>query len=251
MSLVNSRVSNDVLARSFQNRATLPLGTAASNPQREGSMIFDSRLDKLYISNGTQWLEVITSSGGNLTCIQDTDGDTSVCTDTTPETDSDTIFFTTAGAERARITPTGVLSVGTATPTAGKIAHFEGDIKVTGVVDPTATVYEEQTVSPVTPATGIGVVWVKDDVPTVLVFTDSSGAEHDITGPGVTDTLAEVLANGNVTGGTDISVTSGDGIVTATGSGGGSGGALPLSTGAGDGVGDGGLLSLTSDIFYR
>ena len=216
--LLNSGISNDLLARSFQNRMTIPLGSVRSPPMREGSMIFDSRLNKLYISDGTQWLQVIISPGGNIVCIQDDDGDTSVCTDTVPGTDSDTIVFTTSGVERARITPAGVLSVGNAVPAAGKIAHFEGDIKVTGVVDPTATQYEEEAISPVDPnGTTTGVVWVRNDgPPNILVFTNNSGVNIDLTGSGAVEDLALTLVAGNTTGGTDIELTTGDELVGQT-----------------------------------
>ncbi|MBL4701650.1 MAG: hypothetical protein JKX85_10380 [Phycisphaeraceae bacterium] len=165
---VTSRgINNDLLARSFQNRLTVPLGSSLSAPQREGSVIFDPRLDGLYISDGASWLAFITiDTNGNpsipIRCVEDADKDTSICTDTDPNTDSDTIVFTTDGVERARISSGGVFMVGTTVPAAGKVAHFEGDIKVTGVVDPTATQYEEVSDHPVDPTgTTTGVVWVE------------------------------------------------------------------------------------------
>ncbi len=245
-------VQSDLLAITFQNRVTIPLGSSLSVPQKKGSLIYDCRLDKFYYSDGTQWLAVIASPGGNLICIEDTDGDTSVCTDTDPETDSDTIFFRTAGGafSRAIFDPAGVLiaTAGlvdptTIVPAAGKVAHFEGDIKVTGVVDPTGTQYEEGTDHPVDPtATTTGVMWVRDDgPPNILVFTDNTGVDNDLTGPGSIEDLATTLVAGNFTGGTDIEVSTGDvvrGTDAATG--------LELTLRGGNGSGGvGGPASLT------
>jgi hypothetical protein len=242
----NSSVQNDVLAKSFQNRSTFPLAQAAiTNPQREGSMIFDPRLDKLYISDGTQWLEIVASPNGNVVCIADDDGDTSVCTDTVPGTDSDTIVFTNAGTESARITSTGVLSVGSTTPAAGKIAHFEGDIKVTGVVDPTGTQYEEGADHPVDPTgSTTGVVWVRDTNPNELVFTDNMGIDHVVGGGAAVETLAATLAAGNVTGGTDIEITQGDDIRGVTDGNAGDGTDVPIVGGTSS-TQAGGSVSLT------
>jgi len=162
------------------------------------------------------------------------------------------IMFQTNSAEKARITAGGVFVVGTTgAPTAGKIAHFEGDIKVTGLVDPTGFVGTEQTLTPFNPATSLtgtvsvtastaavvgvgtlfttelsinewiniagevhqiqtitdntnltlatnhssgasgvsytlravdGTVWVRDDAPSTLMYTDSDGIDHAIGG---------------------------------------------------------------------
>ena len=62
-----------------------------------------------------------------------------------------------------------------------------------------------------------GTIWVRDDVPTVLVFTDSNGDDHDISGAGGAQTLAQTLVLGNITGGTDIVVSNGDRIITPLG----------------------------------
>ncbi len=192
MAFFGRSVNNDSLAKSFQNRMTIPLSILSQTPvQRKGSLIFDPLTLKLYYSDGTQWIEIISSPGGNLVCIQDTDGDTSVCTDTIPETDSDTIFFTTAGVERARISSAGVFMVGTTTPTPGKIAHFEGDIDVTGVVDPIGVQYTQQGSIPgSTNVPDKGMLYTDSSslgsFSNTLVFVDNTDTPHtmgDMIGP--------------------------------------------------------------------
>ncbi len=250
---VNYGVSNEIRNLTTTGRTTIPLGILSQTPvQRKGSLIFDPMTLKLYYSDGAQWLE-ISASSGDLVCIQDADGDTSVCTDTIPETDSDTIFFTTSGIERMRITPAGVLSVGSTTPTAGKIAHFEGDIKVTGIIDPTGTQYEEQPVVPVDPTgSTTGVVWVRDDNPNSLIFTNNTGANTVLTGGGAVTDLAGTLVVGNFTGGNDIVLTTGDEIVGLTDvviSGadntGGIGGDVNINAGNDSTTGTGGNVNIT------
>ena len=59
-------VSNDLLARSFQNRVTVPLGSSLSTPQRKGSLIFDARTNTFYYSDGANWNQIISSVGDNI-----------------------------------------------------------------------------------------------------------------------------------------------------------------------------------------
>jgi hypothetical protein len=100
--------------------------------QREGSIIFDQRTLKLYYSDGIQWVELVS-----------------------PETDSDSIVFKTSGLPRAIFNPDGVfIATGgltdpnLITPTLGKVAHFEGDVDITGVVDPTGVQFTQQSSPP-------------------------------------------------------------------------------------------------------
>jgi len=65
-------------------------------------------------------------------------------------------------------------------------------------------------------------------------------------GPQGTQTLAQTLVQGNTTGGTDISVSSGDSIVTPAGSGASAGGTLSLASGIGGTTGAGGDVNITS-----
>ncbi len=243
----NSGVSNETRNLTIKGRQTIPLGLISQTPvQRGGSLIFDPRTLKLFYSDGTQWLEVVASPGGNLVCIQDTDGDTSVCTDTIPETDSDTIFFNTAGTEKARISSTGVFMVGTTTPTPGKIAHFEGDIDVTGIVDPIGVQYTQQGSIPgSTNVPDKGMLYTDSaslgTFSNTLVFVDNTDTPHTLgdmigtSGP-VTDnaivrfdgTTGKLLKDSSIildtgvlsrpTGDIGLVPDSGDGFVTVTGS---------------------------------
>ena len=91
-----------------------------------------------------------------------------------------------------------------------------------GVEDVTAVRMDEKaTVPGGAPAAGLGTLWVRSDAPNNLIFTDDDGVDHVLAGAAVIDTLMEVLANGNTTGGTDIEVSIGDAIVAP--------GVLPLS----------------------
>ncbi len=71
----------------------------------------------------------------------------------------------------------------------------------------------------------------------------SSGLEWNTAGG---ESLAATLVIGNTTGGTDISVTSGDSIVSAAGSGAGTGDPIPLVAGIGGTTGIGGAITLTA-----
>jgi len=203
---------------------------------------------------------------GNSMCIEDADGNTSVCTDTDPATDSNTIFFRTDGVDRAIFDPAGVLIATkgdidptTITPVVGEVAHFEGDIHVTGAVYATGAIttgtqYEEQIASPLDPTgSTTGVLWVRDDNPNVLIFTDNAGTNTQLTSGGAITDLAGALAVGNFTGGNDIVLTTGDeivGLTDVTLSGvdttGGTGGSININAGDDSAAGDGGDVNITS-----
>jgi len=92
-----------------------------------------------------------------------------------------------------------------------------------------------------------GAVWVKDDAPNTLYFTDDAGTDFQIGGTGALGSdLATTLTGGNTTGGTDIELSSGDSIITAAGSGGSGGVDMAITAGAGDGFGIGGDVTITS-----
>ncbi len=120
--------------------------------------------------------EIVSDSiSSRAACIRNETDDNSVCVD------DDNIVFTMNGITRAQINSNGTFMVGTTSPTIGKIAHFEGDIKVTGIIDPIALQTEQTSVVPVDPtSTTTGVLWVRDDSPNVLVYTDNGGTSHDI-----------------------------------------------------------------------
>jgi hypothetical protein len=56
-------------------------------------------------------------------------------------------------------------------------ARVEGKLTVTGTIDPTDIVLDEQSDHPTAPAAGKGIIWVRDDSPNVLVFTDDAGTD--------------------------------------------------------------------------
>lgn len=178
----NHRISNEERNITFTQRATLPLSLIGQTPvQRKGSLIFDPSIGLIYYSNGILWLP-ISSGGGGGVCISDANGDTTVCTDTTPETNSDTITFETNGSERARIDPTGVFMVGTTTPTPGKIAHFEGDVKITGNLDPISVQYESQAASPLVNTATQGLTYISStnigSYTNTPIYVDGANVSH-------------------------------------------------------------------------
>lgn len=69
---------------------------------------------------------------------------------------------------------------------------IDGKLTVTGLIDPTGLVLNDQASNPWTPASGYGCVWVKNDSPTTLRFTDSGGNTTQIGGS------AFLAANGTV-----------------------------------------------------
>lgn len=177
--IVNRQVRREYLSLKNQKQLTIPTSpvqTILSNNniilytpvKEEGSIHWDTHEKKLYISDGTHWIQIHTN-------------------------------------------PSGI------SPTFGKVAEFFGDINVTGLIDPTGVVYTEQGSSPApTPSTGFGTMWVKNTSPTKIFFTNSNGIDIDLTAAGGTQDLATTLTFGNITGGLDIELTSGDSI---TGSG--------------------------------
>lgn len=96
-----------------------------------------------------------------------------------------------------------------------------GKLTVTGLIDPTGMVFDEQaTVPGGAPGAAKGTIWVRNDAPNVLIFTDDSGTDNELAFVSAfSPTLANVLSNGSITGGTDITLTSGDEVVAAAGSG--------------------------------
>lgn len=95
-----------------------------------------------------------------------------------------------------------------------------------------------------TPSAGTGVVYAKSDG--VPYWKDDAGTETSLLGGGTTPDLATVLAVANVTGGADISITSGDALTSVAGSGAGAGAALPITAGAGGATGVGGAITVTT-----
>jgi len=74
-------------------------------------------------------------------------------------------------------------------------ARIEGKLTVTGLIDPTGMVFDDQaTVPGGAPGAGKGTLWVKNDTPTTLKFTDSAGGEYQIGyGWGKTGTVVHLV----------------------------------------------------------
>ena len=77
----------------------------------------------------------------------------------------------------------------------------DGKLTVTGLIDPIGVVIDEQAVVPTPAVAGKGTVWVRNDTPNVLVYTDDTGVDHvlstltggDVVGPaGATDSALAV-----------------------------------------------------------
>ena len=58
---------------------------------------------------------------------------------------------------------------------------INGKLTVTGLIDPTGLVLDEQIIVPFDPtATTQGTLWVKDDNPNTLYYTDNNGTDHNL-----------------------------------------------------------------------
>ena len=97
--------------------------------------------------------------------------------------------------------------------------YISGKLTVLGLIDPTGLVLDEQVTGfgPATTSACKGVVWVRDDTPNNLLFTDDVGTDFVLNVAGGGEALDATLVLGNTTGGTDISMTDGDAIVASDG----------------------------------
>jgi hypothetical protein len=151
LTMANSGVKKEGLDLKLQEKFTLPYYSSLYRVQVQGSLIWDSRLLSLFVSDGTQWLNVFTVNSDGV-------------------------------------------------PT----------------VIPSVIIIQESPSSPFDPTgENRGVIYVRDDG--VLIFVDDSGTEHELTGVGSVETLAETLISGNETGGTDIDLTDGSRIISPVG----------------------------------
>jgi len=69
----------------------------------------------------------------------------------------------------------------------------------------------ENAAVPWTPAATKGCLWVKNTTPNEIYFTDDAGTDFNLATGG--ETLAQTLAIGNTTGGTDVEVSAGDALL--------------------------------------
>ena len=92
--------------------------------------------------------------------------------------------------------------------------RVEGKLTVTGVIDPTDLVFTEQADHTTAPAAGLGILWVRDDAPNVLVFTDDVGTDT-VLGTGGSSpwtTTANVIHPGILTDQVGVGKTTGAGF---------------------------------------
>jgi hypothetical protein len=115
--------------------------------------------------------------------------------------------------------PTGFLGTGVVSVAAGQLvvgapgmagaeklrvvgaARVEGKLTVTGLIDPTGVVLDEQSTVPGgVPGAAKGTFWVKDDSPNKPYFTDDAGTDFDLlsAGAGPWDETAGVVSTDNV-----------------------------------------------------
>lgn len=120
-----------------------------------------------------------------------------------------------------------------------------GKLTVTGMIDPPGLQMTESAANPGTVADGNGTLWLRDDTPNTLMYTDDEGTDFVVSG--AFSGLASTLAVGNFTGGTSMVVSNGDAIngeAAAVGSNA-NGGTTQIRGGFGDGTGRGGALFLS------
>ncbi len=116
-----------------------------------------------------------------------------------------------------------------------------GDVDVSGTVETEGLILDEAATVPEDPnGTTQGMLWVRDDNPNVLVFTDNTGVDTVLGSGGA---LATVLGVGNTTGGTPIILTTGDAILGETAA---TAGTLTLTGGTSTGAANGGNVTITS-----
>ena len=77
-------------------------------------------------------------------------------------------------------------------------------------------IFDETSTVPIPATPGTGRIWVRDDTPNVLIFTDDTGADTVLSGGGAVQTLSSVLSTGNTTGNNSITLT-GTGTITSSG----------------------------------
>jgi hypothetical protein len=102
---------------------------------------------------------------------------------------------------------TGWVGIGSDTPVGTELlrvvgdARIEGKLTVTGLIDPTGLVVDEQaTVPGGAPGAAKGTFWIKDDSPNRPYFTDDAGTDHDLlsASAGPWDETGGVVSTDNV-----------------------------------------------------
>lgn len=96
-------------------------------------------------------------------------------------------------------------------PGAGGASGSPGVVRISGVGS--TLVMDELPDHGISPDTGDGMIWVRDDSPNVLMFTDDAGVDWVLnSAAAASETLAETLNNSNSTDGYNIVISDGDDI---------------------------------------
>jgi hypothetical protein len=83
------------------------------------------------------------------------------------------------GTANATLDAAGNFSSGASGSFGGNLT-VGGKLTVGGLIDPTGLVLTEQNVNPWIPVAGEAAVWVRDDSPNILMFTDDLGVDHTV-----------------------------------------------------------------------
>src|SRR5579883_2801648 len=67
-----------------------------------------------------------------------------------------------------------------------------GKLNVTGLIDPTGLLLDDQSTAPATPSGSQGLLWVKNTSPTQLYFTDSSNTNYQVSTTGGSSTFSAI-----------------------------------------------------------
>lgn len=216
--ITNARVSRDSSVNNVQSSTTdrLPIRVLSSEPiRRIGSMLYNNEDNSVYVSKrlaagGIGWAEIRDSDAPPSSLIQDTDADTSVTT----EAVANTIVFTNGGTESGRFSTDGVLTIRSGTE------------------------MSEQATAPGTGGASTGRVWVRDDAPTSLIFTDDTGNDIQL------NPHIQRFTSSNAS----VTIPDGATKMRVSGIGGGGGGGANGVNGGGGGGAGGGHWNLIVDI---
>lgn len=122
-------------ALSIQRKLTIPLLNVAVTPvQPKGSIVYDLGNDVVCMSNGEEWIPVITLIQPGHMLMHDR---------SMVSIKDSGVVFSLNEEKKMEITEKGVLSVGGENPEEGVISHFQGNVKIDGDVKGIYTLFFE------------------------------------------------------------------------------------------------------------
>jgi len=74
---------------------------------------------------------------------------------------------------------------------------IDGKLTVTGLIDPTGLTLSEQAINPGMVSIGDGTIWIRNDIPNTVIFTDDIGTNYDIAGANAAPIFAGLTVNGD------------------------------------------------------